>query len=231
MDRREFTKLAGLTLAGLLVSRNMQDLATPKLDKSLEKRVVDNLNTEELKKYNFSENELKKFNDWVDSAMQQSAEYNKNWLIVDKYSHMLYLIEKGKVDSKYIIELGNPYKDKQIEGDCCTPEGFYKVGWKTDKTYWYKSFVINYPNKQDIKKGKTGSAIAIHGRGSGRPKNEGGQDWTRGCMALTKKDMDTLFKYINQSDNVLIVRYTNKFLDSPEIKILLDTKNIVSDSI
>jgi len=168
-------------------------------------------------RYNYSEEELSKFNYWIDSTLTESALENRNSIIIDKLIYALYLIKNGEVDSKYNLELGfNPYFDKQREGDGCTPEGIYEAVWKRGKgqTVFYKAFLINYPNAEDKKKNKTGGAIEIHGCGSGEKGNEKGYNWTLGCMALSNEDIDKIFPYINKGDKITIVRYTNKNLTS-----------------
>ena len=167
-------------------------------------------------RYRLSFKNLKKFNTWIDSTLTQSARKNKKAIIINKSEYTLYLIDSGKVHSKYFIELGgNPFDDKYYEGDGCTPEGLYRVQEKKDKkhTIFHKAYLINYPNKQDLKNGKTGSLIEIHGGGSGKKGDdvteEGWGNWTFGCIALSDSDMDIIFPYINKGDRITIIRYTS----------------------
>ena len=79
-------------------------------------------------RYNYNEKDLERFNRMVGYTIEESKEDHKNSIIINKSAYTLYLIEEGKVYSKYPIELGfNPYEDKKEEGDGCTPEGFYEV--------------------------------------------------------------------------------------------------------
>ncbi|MEK6823833.1 MAG: L,D-transpeptidase family protein [Nanoarchaeota archaeon] len=180
---------------------------------------IDSIIKEELNidpRYNFSYKELQKFNSWIDYTLKESKEKNKISIIINKSDYTLYLIEKGKIYSKYPIELGgNPFDDKQKEGDSRTPEGLYKVSKKLNEgqTAFYKGLLINYPNKEDRKADKTGSLIEIHGEGSGLEGNNGGSNWTLGCVALSNKDIDKIFPYLDGNTNIVIVRYTTK-LDS-----------------
>lgn len=159
--------------------------------------------------FHYTPEELIKFDTWIDSTLAQSARDSSNSIIVNKKERLLYLIKNGKVDSKYPIDLGfNPYDDKQVEGDGCTPEGRYLVEKKLHggNTNFYKAFLINYPNEEDRKKGKTGGLIEIHGEGLK------GSDWTLGCMAPSNENMDKIFPFINEGDKVTIVRHTSKEL-------------------
>lgn len=166
--------------------------------------------------YKFSENDLKKFNGWIDSTLNESKRQNKNAILINKSDYSLYLIKSGKVYSKYPIELGrNPFDAKQREGDLCTPEGLYEVAIKKDEnqSVFHRAFLLNYPNANDIKNKKTGSAVEVHGSGSGNPGNNDGSNWTLGCIALSNEDIDEIFPYINKKDRITVVRYTNIDLD------------------
>ena len=167
--------------------------------------------------YNYNEKDLQKYNSWIDSTLNESK--NKNSVIINKSKYKLYLIKNGKIDSEYPIELGpNPYDDKQREGDGCTPEGMYKITWKRDEgqTFFYKAFLINYPNKQDLKKGKTGGMIECHGTGSGKPGNKGGHNWTAGCIGLSNENLDKIFPFLKKGDRITIIKYTNKKLNTKD---------------
>ncbi|MGM5482035.1 MAG: L,D-transpeptidase family protein, partial [Nanobdellota archaeon] len=127
----------------------------------------------------------------------------------------------------YNIELGlNPFDDKIMEGDKCTPEGKYKVEVVKDRgeTKFYKAFLINYPNNEDLARfeklkrsgditnlATPGSLIEIHGRGSGNKGKNKGSNWTWGCIALSNKSINELFQYdINKGTPVTIVKYGTK---------------------
>lgn len=153
--------------------------------------------------------ELNRYNLWVDSTLNESKANNSNSIIVNKEKRKLYLIRNGEVNSEYNVDLGfNPYEDKQVEGDGCTPEGMYIVEKKLPpgSTNFYKAFLINYPNKEDKAKGKTGGLIEIHGYGGK------GYDWTLGCISPSNEDMDKIFPYIEQGDRITIIKNTSKQL-------------------
>ena len=160
-------------------------------------------------RYNYNLEELNKFDQWIDSTLNKSAKDSSNSIIINKSDYTLYLITNGKVESQYNIELGfNPIDDKQRQGDGCTPEGMYDVSWKREigQTSFYRAFLINYPNEEDKAKGKTGSAIEIHGEGGK------GYNWTLGCIALSNEDMDKIFPYLKEGDKITIVKYTSRDL-------------------
>ncbi len=161
----------------------------------------------------YSPKALERYNQWVDSTLSESVKDSSNAIIISKSDYTLYLIKNGKVDSQYNIELGfNPIEDKQREGDCRTPEGMYIVRKKLPLGYtgFHKAFLINYPNKEDKKQGKTGGLIEIHGNGSGNKGNDKGYNWTLGCVATSNENMDKIFPYIEERNRITIVGHITK---------------------
>ncbi len=105
------------------------------------------------------------------------------------------------------LELNRP-------GNKATPEGLYRITKKFEgsKTKYYKALLLNYPNDEDkarfkdeIARGSLpldatiGGLIEIHGSGGK------GIDWTEGCVALTDKEMDLIFKITKVGTPVTIV--------------------------
>lgn len=155
-----------------------------------------------INRYHYNSEDLKKYQESVQKCVRE----NKYCLVVDKAARKLAVhMDKNKIRS-YPVELGsNPYDDKQKQGDMRTPEGTYKFKVHSPSRY-HKALLLNYPNKKDRKKRKTGSFIEIHGSGGN------GYDWTAGCVALSNKHIDDLFKTIKPHRNhkktkVVIVKY------------------------
>jgi murein L,D-transpeptidase YafK len=211
--------LLTLIATGAIISGASMNISKPTYSRDsyenkpfTEQRLTDTLQNNTNNKdssFGYSPTALKRYDSWVDSTLNESIRDSSNSIIVTKADNKLYLIKNGKVDSEYSIDLGyNSHDDKQKEGDGCTPEGMYLVQEKLDSrsTSFYKAFLINYPNKEDKSKGKTGSAIEIHGNGGK------GYDWTLGCMALSNEDIDEIFQHIKKGDRITIVRYASKEL-------------------
>lgn len=166
----------------------------------------------------------KQWKTWTDRAIRDSRRTGGYSIIVDKFSRKLYVYHKGVKKMEFDAELGkNWVGDKRIRGDHATPEGMYKVAKKMDasKTKYHKAFLLDYPNAEDVAKfkseiskgtlpatAKIGGLIEIHGNGGK------GIDWTEGCVALTDKDMDVIYRIIPQGTPVTIVGST---VDLPEI--------------
>ena len=136
-------------------------------------------------------------------------------IIVTKSVRKLELISDGVVVRTYHIGLGlNPVADKKQQGDRATPEGDFYVFTRNDKSTYYLSLGISYPNIEDADRGlrdglisrsqhdaivkaikrkakppqntALGGDIYIHGNGAR-------SDWTWGCVALENEDIRELF--------------------------------------
>ncbi|HEX8639338.1 MAG TPA: L,D-transpeptidase [Pyrinomonadaceae bacterium] len=163
-------------------------------------------------------------------AQKSDAEYlppMKNpHIVIKKKTRKLELFDGEKLIKTYPIALGfAPVGDKEREGDGKTPEGEFYVHFKNEKSKFYLSIGISYPNIEAAKRGlatklitkaehdaiveainnkktppqKTalGGEIFIHGGGSAT-------DWTQGCAALSNADIKELFELIPAGTKVEI---------------------------
>jgi len=168
--------------------------------------------TENLKNYFKSYSQWKK---WVDLTINESKKNNDYSIIIDKFSRKCYVYFSGRKKYEFDAELGKNWVGyKRVKGDKATPEGMYRITKKFDsrETKYYKALLLNYPNSEDtarfraeIARGtlppnaKIGGLIEIHGNGGK------GIDWTEGCVALTDKEMDLVFKIAKVGTPVTIV--------------------------
>jgi L,D-transpeptidase YnhG len=97
---------------------------------------------------------------------------NQHAIAVDASRARLYLFENTlqglKLVADYYASIGKLGIEKNIEGDLKTPLGIYYVtntlGPKSLKDlYGAGALPINYPNPYDLRRGKTGSGIWLHG--------------------------------------------------------------------
>lgn len=120
-------------------------------------------------------------------------------IVVNKSKRQMILYRGRTIMAKYRIHLGfNPIGHKRREGDGKTPEGVYKIGYKNPNSDFYKSLFITYPNQADrqyaAQRGwNPGGAIFIHG-GPRTAANKNKRDWTAGCIAVTDREMDTIYR-------------------------------------
>ncbi len=177
--------------------------------------------SENLKNYFKS---FRQWKTWVDKTLRDSKKTGGYSIIIDKFSRKLYIYQKGVKRMEFNAELGkNWVGDKRVKGDHATPEGMYKITKKLDsrKTKYHKALLLDYPNAEDLAKfkaeitkgslppsAKIGGLIEIHGNGGK------GIDWTEGCVALTDKEMDIIYKFTVPGTPVTIV---GSIIDLPEI--------------
>lgn len=165
------------------------------------------------------EEQVRKWRNWVDDTINESARNRSKAIIVNKIRKTLQVYSAGKVIKTYPVELGlNGTRDKLYSGDKATPEGRYKITKKIPNSKFYKALLINYPNQDDIKAFNIakkqglipknrgiGSLIEIHG---------GGDDsLTEGCVSMENSQMDELYNMVGVDTPVTIVGAVN--VDNP----------------
>jgi hypothetical protein len=153
----------------------------------------------------------KLYNDAVDLSRRN----NSVLIVVDKLAGELSIYREGRRRSTFRTEFGpNWLGDKNHQGDQATPEGLYHVEKKKERrqTRYYKALLLNYPNPDDLQRYKSnvkngripsgvdvGGLIEIHGHGGQ------GFNWTNGCVALSDKDMDVVYRQSSVHTPVIIV--------------------------
>lgn len=147
-------------------------------------------------------------------------------LVVKKAERKLFVYSANKLVRTYRIGLGlSPVGDKVRSGDHRTPEGDYYIFTRNDKSAFYLSLGISYPNIAHAERGlrdglitrtqydaivranrakrtppqntRLGGTIYIHGNGAS-------SDWTWGCVALENEDIRELFNSISVGTPVTI---------------------------
>lgn len=215
---RENFNRASLIISEAKLSREKSDfhIAEAKLEKA--RKILESADREagDLLRNYFAA--YPRWKELVDDAIAQSASRRSTLLVVDKMAHELRTYQGGKLTHTYPAEFGpNWIGDKQHKGDQATPEGMYQVTQKKErrKTIYHKALLLNYPNEEDraryrknMDAGKypsrteIGGLIEIHGHG-GRDF-----DWTNGCVALSNKDMDAVYRIAGEKTPVVIVGST-----------------------
>lgn len=156
---------------------------------------------------------LAKWRAMVAATVAWSGESGAPAIVVVKDRNTLTLYDGGKPVKTYRVDLGyRSVSDKLRAGDAATPEGRYRIVARKPRSTYYKALLLDYPNEEDraeferlrrrghLPRGAMpGGLIEIHGEG-GR-----GKDWTRGCLALSNRDMDDLFGRVGVGTPVTIV--------------------------
>ena len=135
-------------------------------------------------------------------------------VFVNKSARTLQLLSSNRVIKSYHIALGgNPNGHKQQEGDKRTPTGNYILDYKNEKSKFYRSIHVSYPNATDKARAKSqgvspGGDIMIHGQKNGFGHlawvNQK-RDWTDGCIAVTDDEMDEIMNAVKIGTPIEIV--------------------------
>lgn len=140
-------------------------------------------------------------------------------LFIDKAYYRLTLKYEGKVLKSYPVVFGFGYgSDKLHEGDGATPEGVFKVRDLYPHDSWRYFIWLDYPTSHSWAKHKQakaekkiprqatiGGEIGIHGVPSGSNDwIQRGENWTAGCVSLTREDIFELYSVLQKGTIVEI---------------------------
>ncbi|HIP55241.1 MAG TPA: hypothetical protein EYH11_07190 [Sulfurimonas autotrophica] len=147
-----------------------------------------------------------------------------NVLLCDKEKSELFIYMKDNNNSyqlrqEYNAFTGKRKGDKIKEGDLKTPIGVYDIVKKISKVdsfYGPMAFVTSYPNLYDKYRGKTGKGIWIHGL----PTNQKRDAFTKGCIAINNKSIESLNKNIDIKKTVLIIKEDTNSSNTPSKETL-----------
>lgn len=140
---------------------------------------------------------------FVPAEFVQLSGANKHAIAVDASRSRLYLFENQpsgmKLVDDYYISVGKLGVEKQTEGDQRTPLGVYFITSQLDpksltKFYGSGALPINYPNMLDLRRGKTGSGIWLHGT----PPDQFSRPplASDGCVVMANPDLERVIKTV-----------------------------------
>ncbi len=140
----------------------------------------------------------------------------EEWFVLVKRScRTVSVYRNGEwVETYHHVSFGRKPGDKLYEGDRKTPLGLYRMVGRRRHPRWSRFILLDYPNVRDLEAHRTadasgraprgpGSQIGIHG--SDEPiLNQGGVDWTYGCISLLDEDVRELYSTVPPGTLVLI---------------------------
>lgn len=143
----------------------------------------------------------------------------KHAIAVDTSRSRLYLFENTssglKLLADYYISVGKSGIEKSLEGDLRTPLGVYFVTGslnpkKLKDFYGSGALPINYPNQLDVKRGKTGSGIWLHGT----PPQQFSRapQATDGCVVLANPDLERIIKTVEVRSTPVVIAQSLKWV-------------------
>jgi murein L,D-transpeptidase YafK len=134
-------------------------------------------------------------------------------IVVHKAARRMELFAEGKlVHTITGIQLGNaPIGHKQFEGDEKTPEGRYVIDLRNPRSKFNLSLRISYPDPAArtyaaTQQRSAGGDIFIHGQPNGLPIGRVPGDWTDGCVAVSNREIEALWRVAPLGTPVEIVR-------------------------
>ncbi|WP_431095733.1 L,D-transpeptidase family protein [Polaromonas aquatica] len=144
---------------------------------------------------------------------------NKHAIAIDASRSRLYLFENTsaglKLVADYYISVGKSGIEKSVEGDLRTPVGVYFITSNLDPKslrdfYGSGALPINYPNQLDIKRGKTGGGIWLHGtppaQFSRAPLS------TDGCVVLANPDLERIIRTVEVRSTPVVIAHNLKWM-------------------
>lgn len=159
--------------------------------------------------------------------------FSHHILIAEKSTHTLHLFKNTTKGSQLLMSFkmatGKKSGNKKFRGDYKTPEGIYQIidfiphkklmeiYGKAGEIYGIGSFVLDYPNPIDRRKGKTGGGIWIHSTND-ETRIEKGQD-SRGCIVIANNDLKTISQYIELGRTFVVVVQSLYFYRSKLLQI------------
>ncbi len=152
-------------------------------------------------------------------------------LVANKAQKKLYIVKQvggmeWKVEKEYPVTIGAGLSGPKLsEGDKRTPEGIYfillkKIKSELNEIYGPLAYVLNYPNDDDRKEGRTGQGIWIHGT-----KGDGDPVPTKGCISLKNSMMLDIQNYIADGKGTPVVIVNDSVNEDPLIHIKFDSIN------
>lgn len=161
----------------------------------------------------------------IPSQLANLSAQNKHVIAVDASKARLYLFENTSnglvLLGDYYISLGKSGTEKTLEGDLRTPLGVYFVTSNLDPKslrdfYGSGALPINYPNQLDIKRGKTGSGIWLHGT----PPEQFSRAplATDGCVVLANPDLERIINTVQIRTTPVLIAQSLKWAAPSSIK-------------
>lgn len=161
----------------------------------------------------------------IPSEFLMLSQRSKHAIAVDASRARLYLFENRPsgliLVADYYISVGKLGVGKKIEGDLRTPLGVYfitsQLDPKTLKDYYGTGALpINYPNVLDLKRGKSGSGIWLHGTPPtqfSRPPLA-----SDGCVVIANPDLDRIIRTVAIRSTPVVISQQLKWVDPHSVQ-------------
>lgn len=148
----------------------------------------------------------------VPAQFLKIAPQTRTAIAIDTSRSRLYLFSNDarglRLTADYYVSIGKSGTVKSAEGDQRTPLGVYFITSNLDTKalndfYGAGAMPLNYPNILDIKRGKSGGGIWLHGTPQQQfaraPRS------TDGCLVLSNPDIAALIRRVSVGDTPVVV--------------------------
>jgi murein L,D-transpeptidase YafK len=134
-------------------------------------------------------------------------------IVVEKSKHSMSVFKNGKVFRTYRVALGRGGPEpKSQEGDARTPQGAYYIDRRNPRSSFHRALHVSYPDATDVAAASArgvsaGSDVMIHGIRNGLGwlgRLHRAVDWTAGCIAVTDREMDEVWRVVPDGTPVVI---------------------------
>jgi murein L,D-transpeptidase YafK len=147
------------------------------------------------------------------SASRSGAPVAADSLVLNKSRRELVVYYHGYPVHIYYVALGrSPIGDKERIGDNRTPEGLFYIEGRNPNSRYHLSLRISYPDANHRARAaklgvEPGGDIMIHGLPDEQavfgPAHRD-FDWTNGCIAVTNKEIEELWRVIRDGTPIQI---------------------------
>lgn len=161
----------------------------------------------------------------VPSQFLSLSAMNKHAIAIDAAKSRLYLFENTTTGMKlladYYISVGKSGTEKSAEGDLRTPLGVYFITSNLNPRslkgfYGSGALPVNYPNQLDVKRGKTGGGIWLHGT----PPSQFSRapQATDGCVVLANPDLERIIRTVEIRTTPVVIAKSLRWVAPQNIK-------------
>lgn len=149
---------------------------------------------------------------FIPSQFLKMSPQTRSAIAIDASRSRLYLFENTstglQLKADYYVSVGKAGVSKTQEGDQRTPLGVYFISSRLDRKtlsdfYGIGALTLNYPNMLDVRRGKSGSGIWLHGT----PPNQFARapHSTDGCLVLSNPDIRALIESTTVRNTPVVV--------------------------
>lgn len=159
---------------------------------------------------------------------------NRHAIAVDVSRARLYLFENTggnvRLVADYYISVGKAGVGKIAEGDKRTPLGVYFVTSNLDRRrladlYGSGALPINYPNAYDVRKGRAGGGIWLHGTPAAQYARA--PRATDGCVAVANPDLEHILRTVQIRTTPVLIAHEITWVDAHSLaadKAFMETR-------